>query len=142
VKVQLTKPDTTLRPGMTTSNAIETFKIKDALYVPIESVMSDSVGVAVVYKRDGSRVVKQEVETGTMSDDEVVVLRGLTEEDRVLLAPPPNHETMTVARLTGPSLRPKDVPGDSARATVLQAGGGAGPSAPAAPAPAPPAKKP
>jgi len=142
VKVQLTKPDTTLRPGMTTSNAIETFKIKDALYVPIESVMSDSVGVAVVYKRDGSRVVKQEVETGTMSDDEVVVLRGLTEEDRVLLAPPPNHETMTVARLTGPSLRPKDVPGDSARATVLQAGGGAGPSAPAATAPAPPAKKP
>jgi RND family efflux transporter MFP subunit len=142
VKVQLTKPDTTLRPGMTTSNAIETFKIKDALYVPIEAVMSDSVGIAVVYKRDGSRVVKQEVETGTMSDDEVVVVRGLTEEDRVLLAPPPNHETMTVARLTGPSLRPKDVPGDSARATVLQSGGGAGPSAPAATAPAPAAKKP
>ena len=119
VKVLLTMSDTTLRPGMTTSNAIETMKIPDALFIPIEAVSTDS-GVTIVYKADGSGIVKQEIETGTMSDDEVVVLRGLTEEDRVLLAPPTGHETMTVARLTGPSLKPANLTGDSPRAATLQ----------------------
>lgn len=119
VKVLLTQTDTTLRPGMTTANAIETFKIKDVLYVPIEAVTADS-GVTVVYTRNGSRVVKQEVETGTMSDDEVVVLRGLGEDDRVMLTPPTEHEAMRVARLSGPPVRVKPLTGDTARATTLQ----------------------
>lgn len=118
VKVLLTVTDTTLRPGMTTSNAIETFRIPEALYIPIEALTTDS-GVTVAYKRDGVRVTKQEIETGTMSDDEVVVLRGLKEGDRVLLAPPVDAEKMKVARLTGPSLKPKTAPGDSAKAVTL-----------------------
>jgi RND family efflux transporter MFP subunit len=114
VKVELTASDTTLRPGMTTSNAIETLKIPGALYVPIEAISTDS-GVTVVYKRGGGgRVIKQEVETGTMSDDEVTILRGLEEDDRVLLAPPADHALMETSRLTGPSLKPKTLPGDSA----------------------------
>ena len=122
VKVLLTQSDTTLRPGMTTSNAIETMKIASALYIPIEAVTTDS-GITVVYRKDGARVTKQEIETGTMSDDEVVVLRGLDEDDRVLLAPPADAAQMTVARLTGPSVKPKDILGDSAQATkMVQAG--------------------
>lgn len=119
VKVLLTESDTTLRPGMTTSNKIETYKIPGALFIPIEAVTTDS-GVTVVFKKDGARVSKQEIETGTMSDDEVVVLRGLEEDDRVLLAPPLEAEKMKIARLTGPSLKPKTLTGDSARATSLQ----------------------
>ena len=121
VKIVLSQADTTLRPGMTTSNAIETASIPNALFIPIEGVSSDS-GVTVVYKRDGGGVVKQEIETGTMSDDEVVVLRGLDEEDRVLLTPPPNAEQLALVRLTGPSIKSKDILGDSARGTPLQAG--------------------
>jgi RND family efflux transporter MFP subunit len=120
IKVELTASDTTLRPGMTTSNAIETYKIPGALFVPIEAVTTDS-GVTVVYKRDGLKVSKQEVELGTMSDDEVVILRGLEEDDRVLLAPPPQHETMVAVRLKGPSLKPKTAPGDSAIGTPMKA---------------------
>ncbi len=119
VKVLLSKSDTTLRPGMTTSNAIETSRITDAMYIPIEAVSTDS-GVTVVYKKDGARVTKKEVETGTMSDDEVTILRGLEVDDRVLLAPPAGAEQMTVSRLTGPSMKVKDVLGDSARAATLQ----------------------
>jgi len=135
VKVLLTQTDTTLRPGMTTSNEIETYSIKDALYIPLEAVSADS-GVTVVYKRDGSGVVKQEIETGTMSDDEVVVRRGLDEGDKVLLAVPPGAEQMKIARLTGPSLKPKDVKqGDTAKTATLA-------GAPkAVPAPANPASK-
>jgi RND family efflux transporter MFP subunit len=118
VKVILTKADTTLRPGMTTSNAIETAKIQDVLYIPIEAISSDS-GVTVVYKRDGGGVTKQEIETGTMSDDEAIVLRGLEEGDRVLLAAPLGAEQMKIARLDGPSLKTK-ILGDSAQATLLQ----------------------
>jgi hypothetical protein len=119
VKVELTVADTTLRPGMTTSNAIETYKIPGALFVPIETISTDS-GVTIAYKRNGSRVIKQEVETGTMSDDEVVILRGLEEGDRLLLAPPPDHALLPTVRLTGPSLKPKTVSGDSAVGTPLK----------------------
>ena len=129
VKVLLTQTDTTLRPGMTTSNAIETAKIPNVLYIPIEAVNTDS-GITVVYKSDGADVRKQEIETGTMSDDEVVVLRGLEEGDRVLLAAPAGAEAMNVARLTGPSLKTKTIPGDSAQATVLQSSASNGAVAP------------
>jgi RND family efflux transporter MFP subunit len=130
VKVLLTQSDTTLRPGMTTSNKIETYKIPSALYIPIEAITTDS-GATIVYKKDGARVTKQEIETGTMSDDEVVILRGLEEDDRVLLAPPLEAEKMKIARLTGPSLKPKTVTGDTAQATILQ-GGAPKPPAPGA----------
>ncbi|HEX7938450.1 MAG TPA: HlyD family efflux transporter periplasmic adaptor subunit, partial [Gemmatimonadaceae bacterium] len=140
VKVELTSSDTTLRPGMTTANAIETFKIPGALFVPIEAISTDS-GVTVVYKRSGGgRVTKQEVETGTMSDDEVVILRGLEEDDRVLLAPPANHAQLETVRLTGPSLKPKTVAGDSAVGAPMQKTPAATPGASPSPAPsAPPA---
>ena len=121
VKILLSLADTTLRPGMTTSNGIETASIPNALFIPIEGVTSDS-GVPVVYKRNGSGIVKQQIETGTMSDDEVVVLRGLEEDDRVLLTPPANAEQLALVRLTGPSIKSKDILGDSARGTPLQAG--------------------
>jgi len=119
VKVLLTVADTTLRPGMTTSNSIETMRIPDAMFIPLEAVSTDS-GVTVVYKRSGGGATKQEIETGTMSDDEVVVLRGLEADDRVLLAPPPNRESLRIARLEGSSLKPDAIGGDSARATMLQ----------------------
>src|SRR5688572_18913062 len=124
VKVLLTNSDTTLRPGMTTSNKIETARLQGVLYIPLEAVNTDS-NVTVVYKREGTSVTKQEIETGTMSDDEVVVLRGLDDNDRVLLAAPPNAEQMKIARLTGPSLKPKVPVGDTAKSATL-AGGPAG----------------
>ncbi|HJQ19795.1 MAG TPA: efflux RND transporter periplasmic adaptor subunit [Gemmatimonadaceae bacterium] len=119
VHVLLSNPDTTLRPGMTTSNKILTATVANALYVPIEAISADS-GTSVVYKRDGSRVTKQEVETGTMSDDEVVVLQGLAANDKVMLTPPAEHETMKIAHLTGPRLTPRPLQGDTVQAATLQ----------------------
>jgi hypothetical protein len=63
VRVLLEQADTTLRPGMTTSNAVETLVIKDALFVPLESVVNEG-GIPYVYKRDGAKVVRRQVETG------------------------------------------------------------------------------
>jgi len=98
VKVTVQGSDTTLRPGMTTGNAIETMKLNVALYVPLEAVSSVD-GIPFVYRQDGGSVTKQEVITGPMNDNEVVIVRGLDENDRVLLTPPLDHEHITLTRL-------------------------------------------
>lgn len=112
VRVAVEKPDTTLRPGMTTGNAIETYTIKNVLHIPLEAVASDS-GVTYVYKRSGTGIVRQQVLTGAMNDDEVVVTRGLSENDRVLLSPPANKEKLALVRLSGTDAPTAD--GDSTR---------------------------
>jgi multidrug efflux pump subunit AcrA (membrane-fusion protein) len=101
VHVTVTQTDTTLRPGMTTGNVIETLRIADALYVPLEAVSSEG-GVPFVYRQSGGGSSKREVVTGAMNDDEVIIVRGLEAEDRVLLTPPPDHDRLTVVRLSPP----------------------------------------
>src|SRR5947208_15028337 len=91
VKVEVEQSDSTLRPGMTTGNAIETLKVADALFVPLEALGSEG-GVSFVYKQARGRVVKQEVGTGAVNDDEVIIVSALGVDDRVLLSPPANHE--------------------------------------------------
>lgn len=104
VKITVAETDTTLRPGMTTGNAIETFTLDDVLYVPLEAVSSED-GVPFVYRLNGGGVVKQEVITGALNDDEVIIVRGLDDDDRVLLTPPPDHDQLELRRLS-PSDRP------------------------------------
>lgn len=113
VKVSIARTDTTLRPGMTTSNAIETAAVKSALYVPLEAVIND-VGVPYVFKRAGAGVVRQEVEAGTMNDDEVVVVKGLDENDAILLSPPAKRDQIKTIRLPGSAERDKERMRDSA----------------------------
>jgi RND family efflux transporter MFP subunit len=98
VKIEIARPDTTLRPGMTTANAIETSVVTNVLSVPIEAVTSDS-GFAYVFKKDGRSVVKQQIETGTMNDNEIVVVRGLKKDEKVLLTVPANAATLEVVKL-------------------------------------------
>ena len=98
VKISIAQADTTLRPGMTTSNAIETATIPGVLTVPLEAVTGDST-MSFVYKVDGRRVVKQQVITGAMSDNEIVIKRGLSRGDKVLLSVPTNAAALQVVRL-------------------------------------------
>lgn len=100
VKVRVEQPDSMLRPGMTTGNEIEVLRIANALSVPLEAVNSDG-GIPYVFALQGGRAVKQEIVTGAMNDDEVVVIRGLSEDDRVLLSPPADHARLPLVRLPG-----------------------------------------
>jgi RND family efflux transporter MFP subunit len=118
VKVSVEKPDTTLRPGMTTGNAIETTVIPRVLFLPLEAVMNDG-GIPFVYKKGSVRVTRQEVETGAMNDDEVVIARGLDEGDRVLLSPPPDGDKIRIDRLTGSKAQGKPTGGDTAKSTPV-----------------------
>jgi RND family efflux transporter MFP subunit len=98
VKIAVEGADTTLRPGMTTGNEIETQRVEKALFVSLEALNSEGE-TPYVYRRSGGRVTRQQIETGAMNDDEVVVLRGLEEGDRVLLVPPPEGEKLELVRL-------------------------------------------
>lgn len=113
VRVAVEQADTTLRPGMTTGTAIETYSVQNALFVPLEVVMAEG-DIPFVYKRNGSGVVRQEVETGAMNDDEVVIRRGLDEGDEVLLSAPLDREGIETVRLPGSGDKPAETQGDTA----------------------------
>ena len=103
VKIKVAESDTTLRPGMTTANVIETSSIANVLYLPIEAVNADSAGSYVFLQR-GRGVVRQRVVTGAMNDNEIVVLRGVKKGDEVLLTPPADAARLAEIKL--PALKP------------------------------------
>jgi hypothetical protein len=115
VVVNIEKPDTALRPGMTTGNEVETQSLKDVLYIPLDALVVEN-GIPVVFRQDGARVIKQEVATGAMNDDEVVIVKGLNEGETVLLSPPLNREELQVQRLPGSeNAPPPGASGDTAQ---------------------------
>lgn len=112
VKISVADADTTLRPGMTTSNAIETQVVPNVLAVPIEAVLYEGATPYVI-KRSGARLVRQEVETGLMNDDEVIVRRGVTADDVVLLSPPPDRDALPLVPLEGTAPATPAAPADT-----------------------------
>jgi RND family efflux transporter MFP subunit len=136
VKILLAQADTTLRPGMTTSNAIETNTVRNALYVPLEAVAVEGT-TPFVYKRDGSSVTKQQVETGLANENEIVISKGLEKDDRVMLTAPPDKDKLTLKTLPGakpvpPQPGPADTPSTAKPVPVKPGAPNAAPSTPAA----------
>jgi RND family efflux transporter MFP subunit len=139
VKILLAQADTTLRPGMTTSNAIETNTIKNALFVPLEAVAVEGT-TPFVYKRDGTSVSRQQVETGMANENEIVIAKGLEKDDRVLLTPPADRDKMELKTLPGakpgtgglPQPGPADTPSTAKPVPVKPSAPNAVPAAPRA----------
>jgi hypothetical protein len=98
VRIAIEGSDTTLRPGMTTGNVIETFHQDSVLAVSLEALHNED-SVSYVFHQVGGGVEKQEIEAGAVSDDEVVVVRGLKKGDHVLLTVPRNADGMKIKRL-------------------------------------------
>ena len=121
VKIDIAQVDTTLRPGMTTSNAIVTASMDHVLSVPLEAVTSER-GMSFVYKKDGGHVVKQQIETGVMNDNDIVVKRGLEKGDRVLLVPPTDKANIKESLIPGwkPTPPPSGT-GDTSKSVTLPA---------------------
>jgi multidrug efflux pump subunit AcrA (membrane-fusion protein) len=110
VKIRIVQVDTTLRPGMTTGNQIETASIANVLSIPLEAVTNEN-GFSYVYKKVSRGVVKQMIETGPTNDNEIVVQRGLAKTDHVLLVPPANKND--IETITIPGLKPTVTPTSS-----------------------------
>ena len=98
VKITVSRPDTTLRPGMTTGNLIRTASLRGVLSVPLEAVVPDA-STPFVFVRRGGRVVRQEVATGAMNDTHVVITAGLAAGEEVLLVAPADADALPTTRL-------------------------------------------
>lgn len=88
VVIQVNEVDSIMRPAMTTSNEIVTDVLDEVLQIPLEALFSDSL--SFVYKKVGSKVIKQEVITGLSNDDMIVIEYGLEESEFVYLSEPTN----------------------------------------------------
>jgi hypothetical protein len=99
VLIQLDEMDTTLRPGMTTSNVIVAEQMKDVLFVPIESIHSQGDSITYVYRKAGLGIQKQQIIVGKSNTDESVVTQGLTESDIVFLSDPEGYEDAEIVML-------------------------------------------
>jgi multidrug efflux pump subunit AcrA (membrane-fusion protein) len=92
VTVEVNESDSILRPAMTTSIEILTYIYQDVVFIPLESLQSDSL--TFVYKKEQNKIVKQEVVTSETNDNEIMVEFGLEPGDEVLLTEPENKEDL------------------------------------------------
>ena len=87
VIVEVTESDSTYRPGMTTSNSIITFEQEDAIIIPLECIFSNGKQ-KYVYVKSGGSAVKQEVILGHENSEEVIVKKGIEEDQTLFLVEP------------------------------------------------------
>jgi multidrug efflux pump subunit AcrA (membrane-fusion protein) len=99
VSVEIKGTDATLRPSMTTSNKILANAVDSALYVPLESLHNQFDSITYVFKEDGMNIIKQEVIVGETNANDVIVLGGLQESERVYLSMPTGLESKEIVLL-------------------------------------------
>jgi hypothetical protein len=98
VLIKLEGSNTNIRPGMTTSNSILTFKRKDVLSIPLEAIFSKD-SLTYVYKKSGFSITKNQVKIGESNNDSVIILLGLTEKDIIYLNKPEGLNATQIVKL-------------------------------------------
>jgi len=95
VMIKLKETNKDIRPGMTTSNRILTFSKDDVLSVPLEAIFSKD-SIKFVYVKSGFSVEKKQVELGETNNNEVIVYKGLKENDEIFLTEPKAYENESI----------------------------------------------
>ena len=108
VNILINEFDSIMRPSMTSKNIIITASINNVIFAPIEAVISNDT-VTYVFKKDGGRVIKQQVIAGESNDNEIILKAGVKENDELLLLPPENAEKMKLTELTSEELKKFEV---------------------------------
>ena len=93
VVINLIGSDTILRPAMTTKNEIITALIDSVCFVPIEAVQSTD-SLTFVFMNSGNRIVRQEVVVGPSNENEIIIEKGVAQDDDVLLSIPENPDDL------------------------------------------------
>ena len=88
VDIEIDGTDPTLRPSMTTSNKIIAKVLDSVSYVPLEGLHSQDDSIVYVYKKEGLKIIKQEVVVGETNSNDAVILSGLSPGDRIHLSVP------------------------------------------------------
>ncbi len=85
VGVKVLDQDERLKPGLSTTVEILVSENPQVLFAPVAAVFLDELDQAVVYRRDGRRVVKQPVGLGGSTDRVVILESGVEAGDLLLL---------------------------------------------------------
>jgi HlyD family secretion protein len=99
VKILVNEFDSILRPAMTTKNTIVTAVIDNVLFVPIEAIFNND-SVTYVFKKDGGRIVRQQVIVGQSNENEIIILAGLSKDDEIYLVQPENGDDLKLISLS------------------------------------------
>ena len=86
LRILLDGTDAKLRPGMTAQVDIDVDRIPDTLILPIEAIFEKD-GRPYCYAEENGTVVEREIETGLSNADQVAIVSGLHEGQRVSLTP-------------------------------------------------------
>jgi len=78
------------------------------MFVPIEAVVSND-STTYVFRKDGSRIIKQQVIAGESNDNEIIIRTGVNENDEVLLMPPENADKIKLTELPPMELKKSEV---------------------------------
>jgi HlyD family secretion protein len=89
--IVLDQTDARLKPGMSAQLTVIVNKIPNALTIPVQASFQKS-GETVTYVWEGSRFQERVIEVGRRSGDRILVVKGLSEDDRVALADPTAKE--------------------------------------------------
>lgn len=91
VVIRFDHADEELKPGMTCNNDIIFANYSNQLLVPQKSVFSKGNARVVYLKRSG-KIIEQPVELGAENEENVVILKGVEEGDKILLYQPDAKE--------------------------------------------------
>lgn len=92
IVIAVNQVDDILRPSMTTTNDILIYEYEEVVNVPLEAFYSDSIDYVIVKKPSG--LIKQQIISGATNENDIVVVEGLSAEDKVLLSPPDNLDDL------------------------------------------------
>ncbi len=98
IMIELQETDDSVRPGMTTSNTIITNQVKDVMMLPIEAIFSKD-SISYVYAKSGFSIAKKQVELGDSNNEDVIILKGVSEGDVVYLNEPEGYENAKIATI-------------------------------------------
>lgn len=98
VHISVSQGDTTLRPAMTTSNEILIASVEKTLSVPIECLHASDT-LSFVYKKEGGKIVRQEIQAGLMNENDAQIILGLMETDKIFLSVPEDTAGLAWIRL-------------------------------------------
>lgn len=98
VLIKLNETNTNIRPGMTTSNRILTHQEKNVLTVPLEAIFTkDSISFA--YVKSGYSIQKKQVKLGLANNEDVIIMKGLKENETVYLNKPDDMDDKSITLL-------------------------------------------
>ncbi|MCQ9155726.1 efflux RND transporter periplasmic adaptor subunit [Acidomonas methanolica] len=84
VRIVLPDPQGVLKPGMFASAAIGGRIRRNVLTVPASAILDDGVRETVLIAQSGGHFLPRQVRTGLRAGDEVEILSGLTEGERIV----------------------------------------------------------